>query len=105
MPLPLIDGPEGIISACGHCRHYPSRGDFPITSLSGMPLKSNRKSTLDRPLPEAGSDLVRGSLQDAGPDSKHNAQQFVSVAEKVSMRVTALYGTHVMPRSDSTWTG
>ena len=39
------------------------------------------------------------------PDSKMHASEFISVAEAVSQRATALYGNDKMPRSDSTWTG
>jgi hypothetical protein len=34
-----------------------------------------------------------------------HAAEFISIAEKVSQRATALYGNSKMPRSDSTWTG
>ena len=39
------------------------------------------------------------------PDSKVHAREFISIAEAVSQRATALYGNNKMPRSDSTWTG
>ena len=44
-------------------------------------------------------------LADNIPDSKVHAREFISIAETVSQRATALYGNSKMPRSDSTWTG
>ena len=60
----------------------------------------------DRVFGQSMTDRVFGlATSDVGPDSKHNARKFVSVAEKVSQRITALFGNSAMPRSDSTWTG
>lgn len=56
-------------------------------------------------LPSRANFLASIGESDVGPHSKVNAQAFVSVAEKVTRRITSLYGNSKMPRSDSTWTG